>query len=93
MLNDSKDWQEGREPSHVCHVSLTDKEYRCVETGCCWFLNCICYNVRLEIPSCGVPVNEVKHCPIREGEEHNPDICGCHYIGLNMWDCGHTDHE
>lgn len=24
-------------------------------------------------------------------EEHDPNRCGCKYIGMDMWDCGHTD--
>lgn len=25
--------------------------------------------------------------------EHDPETCGCKYLGMNMWDCGHTDGE
>lgn len=25
--------------------------------------------------------------------EHNPETCGCAYIGNNMWTCGHIDGE
>jgi hypothetical protein len=24
--------------------------------------------------------------------EHDPEICGCEYIGSNLWSCGHEDH-
>ena len=26
-------------------------------------------------------------------QEHNPDTCGCKYIGHNMWNCGHIDGD
>ncbi|KPJ96742.1 MAG: hypothetical protein AMS18_00350 [Gemmatimonas sp. SG8_17] len=28
-----------------------------------------------------------------EYTEHDPDTCGCKYVGLGMWDCGHTDQH
>jgi hypothetical protein len=24
--------------------------------------------------------------------EHDPELCGCNYIGNNLWSCGHEDH-
>lgn len=30
-------------------------------------------------------------CGCGHGEEHNPEKCGCKYIGHNMWTCGHID--
>lgn len=25
--------------------------------------------------------------------EHDPDKCGCRYLGFNMWTCGHIDND
>ena len=25
--------------------------------------------------------------------EHNPDECGCQYVGNDMWTCGHIDNS
>ena len=28
-----------------------------------------------------------------ETEEHDPETCGCDYLGSNVWSCGHVDGE
>ena len=28
-----------------------------------------------------------------KGEPHDPEVCGCEYIGQHMWSCGHIDCE
>ena len=25
--------------------------------------------------------------------EHDPNTCGCKYLGCDMWSCGHVDNE
>jgi|TARA_Y100000310_G_scaffold56232_1_gene51576 hypothetical protein len=28
-----------------------------------------------------------------DAEDHDPQVCGCEYRGMNMWSCGHIDGE
>jgi hypothetical protein len=28
-----------------------------------------------------------------EIEQHDPEVCGCRYLGNDMWSCGHIDNE
>jgi hypothetical protein len=28
-----------------------------------------------------------------EISEHDPDACGCKYLGSDMWSCGHCDND
>ena len=30
---------------------------------------------------------------IDDEDEHDPDKCGCKYLGNDMWSCGHIDNE
>lgn len=30
---------------------------------------------------------------IEEQLEHDPETCGCRYVGFDMWSCGHIDNE
>lgn len=38
-----------------------------------------------------VAINAMLWREIEAHGEHDPESCGCSYVGLNMWDCGHID--
>ncbi|XUX01221.1 MAG: hypothetical protein TUN42_04325 [Dehalogenimonas sp.] len=49
------------------------------------------YSKDYEVPYHGICDSPSRIEEILYGNEHDPDKCGCVYLGENMWSCGHID--